>query len=120
MFGGVCVAGAPLSNGLMGGIFQAQGHYLVTRLDDPQWALTRLTERQNEIAARAPQLAPLICRDYSPSTWEEVRSHFTDHTSEGISTDAGGFNPFRPAFRELLPKRSEERRVGKECVGTCR
>src|SRR3546814_10663747 len=75
------------------GAFQAQGHYLVTRLDDPQWALTRLTERQNEIAARAPQLAPLICRDYSPSTWEEVRSHFTDHTSEGISTDAGGFNP---------------------------
>src|SRR3546814_16175365 len=91
--------------------------------------------RQNEIAARAPQLAPLICRDYSPSTWEEVRSHFTDHTSEGISTDAGGFNPFRPAFRELLPKenfleslmrvfdapfRSEERRVGKECVSPCR
>src|SRR3546814_6998798 len=93
------------------------------------WALTRLTERQNEIAARAPHLAPLICRDYSPSTWEEVRSHFTDHTSEGISTDAGGFNPFRPAFRELLPKenfleslmrRPEERRVGNEGVRTGR
>lgn len=104
LFDGLCSSWMLLPYAAWDAAFQAQGHYLVTRLDDPQWALTRLTERQNEIAARAPQLAPLICRDYSPSTWEEVRSHFTDHTSEGISTDAGGFNPFRPAFRELLPK----------------
>jgi hypothetical protein len=104
LFDGLCSSWILLPYGAWDAAFQAQGHYLVTRLDDPQWALTRLTERQNEIAARAPQLAPLICRDYSPSTWEDVRSHFTDHTSEGISTDAGGFNPFRPAFRDLLPK----------------
>ncbi len=104
LFDGLCSSWVLLPYGAWDAAFQAQGHYLVTRLDDPQWALTRLTERQNEIAARAPQLAPLICRDFSPATCEEVRSHFTDRTSEGISTDAGGFNPFRPAFRELLPR----------------
>src|SRR3546814_10749163 len=50
------------------------------------------------------QLARLDRRDESRSTWEGGRRHLTDHASEGISTDAGGFNPFRPAFRELLPK----------------
>ena len=77
---------------------------VVSRLDDPQWALANITERQNEIAARAPQLAPLICRDFSPLSWEELRNHFTSHTSEGINMDAGGFNPFRPAYSELLPR----------------
>ena len=86
--------------------FQAQGSYLVSRLDDSQWALANITERQNEIAARAPQLAPLICRDFSPVSWEELRNHFTSHTSEGINLDAGGFNPFRPAYSELLPRES--------------
>lgn len=104
LFDGLCSSWTLLPYGAWDAAFQAQGYYLVTRLDDPQWALTRLTERQNEIAARAPQLAPLICRDFSPATWEDVRSHFTDHTSEAISTDAGGFNPFRPAFHALLPK----------------
>ncbi|MFC6620256.1 STY4851/ECs_5259 family protein [Novosphingobium panipatense] len=104
LFDGLCSSWTLLPYGAWDAAFQAQGYYLVTRLDDPQWALTRLTERQNEIAARAPQLAPLICRDFSPATWEDVRSHFTDHTSEGISTDASGFNPFRPAFHDLLPK----------------
>lgn len=104
LFDGLCSSWVILPYGAWDSAFQAQGHYLVSRLDDPQWAITRLTERQNEIAARAPQLAPLICRDFSPVTWEEVRSHFTGHTSEGISTDAAGFNPFRPAFRDLLPQ----------------
>lgn len=103
LFDGLCSSWILLPEGAWQAAFQAQGHYLVTRLDDPQWALTRLTERQNEIAARAPQLAPLVCRDFSPATWEEVRSHFTEHTSEGISTEAGGINPFRPVFREMLP-----------------
>lgn len=104
LFDGLCSSWVLLPYGVWDAAFQTQGYYLVTRLDDPQWALTRLTERQNEIAARAPQLASLICRDFSPASWEEVRSHFTGHTCEGIRTDAGGFNPFRPAFRELLPK----------------
>lgn len=104
LFDGLCSSWVLLPCQAWEAAFQAQGFYLVSRLDDPQWALTRITERQNEIAARAPQLAPLICRDFSPSTWEEIRTHFTDHTSEGISTDAGGFNPFRPAFQALLPK----------------
>lgn len=102
LFDGLCSSLVLLPYGAWDAAFQAQGHYLVSRLDDPKWAITRLTERQNEIAARAPQLTPLICRDFSPVTWEEVRSHFTGHTSEGISTDAAGFNPFRPAFRDLL------------------
>ncbi len=104
LFDGICSSWVLLPLSAWDSAFDAQGRYLVSRLDDPHWALTRLSERQNEIAARAPQLAPLICRDFSPATWEEVRNHFTDHTSEGISTDTGSFNPFRPAFSELLPK----------------
>lgn len=104
LFDGLCSSWVLLPHRVWDAAFQAQGCYLVSRLDDPQWALTRITERQNEIAARAPHLAPLICRDFAPLTWDEVRTHFTDHTSEGIGTDAGGFNPFRPDFSELLPK----------------
>ncbi len=103
LFDGLCSSWTLLPEGAWHSAFHAQGHYLVARLDDPQWALTSLTERQDEIVARAPNLAPLICRDFLPETWDEVRSHFADHTCEGISTEAGGVNPFRPAFRELLP-----------------
>jgi hypothetical protein len=104
LFDGLCSSWVLLPYGVWDAAFQAEGHHLVTLLDDPQWAVTRLTERQNEIAARAPQLAPLVCRDFCPASWEEVRGHFTDHTSEGIRTEADGFNPFRPAFQALLPK----------------
>lgn len=104
LFDGLCSSWVLLPHGAWDAAFQAEGRYLVTLVDDPQWAVTRLTERQNEIAARAPQLAPLICRDFCSASWEDVRGHFTEHTSEGISTDADGFNPFRPAFQELLPR----------------
>lgn len=104
VFDGLCSSWVLLPHGAWDAAFQAQGQFLVSRLDDPQWAITRITERQNEIAARAPQLAPLICRTFSPASWEEVRSHFTGHTSEGISTDTAAFNPFRPVFRDLLPQ----------------
>ena len=104
LFDGLCSSWVLLPYRVWDVAFQAQGLYLVNRLDDPQWALTRITERQIEIAARAPHLSPLICRDFAPLTWDEVRTHFTDHTSEGIGTDAGGHNPFRPDFSESLPK----------------
>lgn len=104
LFEGLCSSWVLLPVRAWDAAFQAQGHYLVSRLDDPQWALTSISERQSEIAARAPQLAPLICRDFSPLSWEDVRSHFTNHTSESISTDNGGFNPFRRDFNNLLPK----------------
>ena len=104
LFDGLCSSWSLLPIKAWDTAFQAQGNYLVSRLDDPQWALANITERQNEIAARAPQLAPLICRDFSPLSWEELRNHFTSHTSEGINMDAGGFNPFRPAYSELLPR----------------
>ena len=104
LFDGLCSSWSLLPIKAWDAAFQAQGNYLVSRLDDPQWALANITERQNEIAARAPQLAPLICRDFSPLSWEELRNHFTSHTSEGINMDAGGFNPFRPAYSELLPR----------------
>jgi hypothetical protein len=104
VFDGLCSSWVLLPHGAWDAAFQAQGQFLVSRLDDPKWAITRITERQNEIAARAPQLAPLICRTFSPASWGEVRSHFTGHTSEGISTDTAGFNPFRPVFRDLLPQ----------------
>jgi len=104
VFDGLCSSWVLLPQGAWDAAFQAQGQFLVSRLDDPQWAITQITERQNEIAARAPQLAPLICRTFSPASWDEVRSHFTGHTSEGISTDTAAFNPFRPVFRDLLPR----------------
>jgi hypothetical protein len=104
VFDGLCSSWVLLPHEAWDAAFQAQGQFLVSRLDDPQWAITQITERQNEIAARAPQLAPLICRTFSPASWEEVRGHFTGHTSEGISTDTSGFNPFRPVFRDLLPQ----------------
>lgn len=104
LFDGLCSSWTLLPIGAWDGAFQAQGAFLVSKLDDPQWALANISERQNEIAARAPQLAPLICRDYSPLGWDEVRNHFTSHTSEGINTDSGGFNPFRRDFGELLPR----------------
>jgi len=104
LFDGLCSSWSLLPIKAWDAAFQAQGNYLVSRLDDPQWVLANITERQNEIAARAPQLAPLICRDFSPLSWEELRNHFTSHTSEGINMDAGGFNPFRPAYSELLPR----------------
>src|SRR3546814_19184151 len=84
LFDGLCSSWSLLPIKAWDAAFQAQGNYLVSRLDDPQWALANITERQNEIAARAPQLAPLICRDFSPLSWEELRNHFTSHTSEGI------------------------------------
>ena len=104
LFEGLCTSWVLLPHASWRAAFEAQGHYLVSRLDDPQWALMRITERQNEIAARLPQLAPVICRDFSAATWDEVRDHFTGHTSESINTDGSGFNPFRPAFCDLLPK----------------
>jgi hypothetical protein len=103
LFDGLCSSWTLLPIGAWDTAFQAQGAFLVSKLDDPQWALANISERQNEIAARAPQLAPLICRDYSALGWEEVRHHFTSHTSEGINMDAGGFNPFRPGFGDQLP-----------------
>lgn len=106
LFDGLCSSWSLLPIKAWDAAFQAQGSYLISRLDDPQWALANITERQNEIAARSPQLAPLICRDFSPLSWEELRNHFTSHTSEGINMDAGGFNPFRPAYSELLPRES--------------
>lgn len=83
--------------------FQAQGQFLVERLDDPQWALTIIGERQNEIAARMPQLAPLVCRDFVSSTLKELREHFTNHTSESIDSDGGSQSPFRDDWGALLP-----------------
>lgn len=106
VFDGLCSSWTLLPCSSWETAFQAQGLYLVSRLDDPQWALTRITDRQNEIAARAPVLAPLLCRGYAPEGWNDIRSHFTSHTSESISMDAGGFNPFRPAFSDLLPRES--------------
>lgn len=104
LFDGLCASWTLLPINAWDTAFQAQGAFLVSKLDDPQWALVNISERQREIAARAPQLAALICRDYSPLTRDEVRDHFASHTSEGIDTDAGGFNPFRSEFGELLPK----------------
>jgi hypothetical protein len=104
LFDGLCSSWTLLPIGAWDAAFQAQGAFLVSKLDDPQWALANISERQNEIAARAPQLAPLICRDYSPLDWDDVRNHFTSHTSEGINMDAGGFNPFRRDFGDLLPR----------------
>lgn len=104
LFDGVCSSWTLLPLQAWDQAFHAQGSFLVGKLDDPQWALANIWERQNEIAARAPQLAPLICRDFSPLSWDEVRNHFTSHTSEGINMDAGGFNPFRRDFGDLLPK----------------
>ena len=102
LFDGLCSSWTLLPIGAWDTAFQAQFAFLISKLDDLQWALTNIYERQNEIAARAPQLAPLICRDYSPPGWEEVRNHFTSHTSEGINMDAGGCNPFRHDFADLL------------------
>jgi len=104
LFDGLCSSWTLLPIEVWDAAFQAQGAFLVTRLDDPQWALANISERQNEIAARAPQLAPLICRDYSPLAYDEVRNHFTSHTSESINIGAAGFNPFRDDFGDLLPK----------------
>ncbi|MDT0575598.1 hypothetical protein RM533_05320, partial [Croceicoccus sp. F390] len=103
LFDGLCSSWTLLPIGAWDTAFQAQGAFLVSKLADPQWALANISERQNEIAARAPQLAPLMCRNYSPLAWDEVRHHFTSHTSEGINMDAGGFNPFRRDFGDLLP-----------------
>ncbi|MBV1918769.1 MAG: STY4851/ECs_5259 family protein [Sphingomonadaceae bacterium] len=86
--------------------FEAQGQFLVERLDDPQWALTRIIERQSEITARMPQLAPLICRDYVPSGWEELREHFTNHTCEGINCEGDIQSPFREELGIFLPDES--------------
>lgn len=86
--------------------FQCQGQYLVGKLDDPQWALTSIIERQNEIAARIPRLAPLVCRDYRAPSWNELRDHFTGHTCEGINCDNDIQSPFRIDFADFLPKES--------------
>src|SRR3546814_5603767 len=45
LFDGLCSSWILLPYGAWDGAFQAQGHYLVTRLDDPQWALTRRSEQ---------------------------------------------------------------------------
>lgn len=103
LFDGLCASWTLLPVAAWEAAFQAQGHYLVGRLDDPQWALGIISERANEIAARVPQLAPLVCRDFSPLGWNEVRAHFTNHSSEAIPIDAGGVNPFRRDFSALLP-----------------
>ncbi len=86
--------------------FQRQGQYLVGKLDDPKWALTNISERQNEIAARMPQLAPLVCRDYRAPSWKELREHFTSHTCEGINCDSDIQSPFRKDFADFLPEES--------------
>lgn len=104
LFDGLCSSWTLLPVRAWDAAFQAQGAFLVSKLDDPQWALVNISERQSEIAARAPQLAPLICRDYTPLSWDDVRDHFASHTSEGIDTAAGGFNPFRCEFADLLPR----------------
>jgi hypothetical protein len=104
LFDGLCSSWSILPVSSWHAAFEAQGKYLMSRIDEPHWVLTSIFERQNEIAALAPQLAPLICRDYSPVSWDELRTHFTEHTSEGINTETGGFNPFRPAFGDLLAK----------------
>ena len=106
LFDGLCSSWAILPYRAWETAFETQGKYLYGRIDDPRWVLTSMFERQNEIVARAPQLAPLICRDYLPLSWDDVRSHFTEHTSEGINTDSGAFNPFRPAFGAMLAKES--------------
>jgi hypothetical protein len=99
---GLCNSWTLLPVGAWKAAFETQGQYLFSKLDDPLWVMPTITERENEIAARAPQLAPLICRDYSASSWDEVRDHFTSHTSEGVNAHGGGSNPFRPAFMDLL------------------
>lgn len=104
LFDGLRSSWVLLPHGAWKAAFETQGRYLVSMLDNPQWAITSITERQNEIAARAPQLAPLICRNFSPKPWEEVRAHFTSHTSEGIDGDSGGVSPFRHDFPDLLPE----------------
>lgn len=86
--------------------FEAQGQYLVAKLDDPQWALTSISERQSEISERMPQLAPLVCRDYIPASWEELREHFTNHTSEGINCEGNIQSPFREELGPVLPNES--------------
>ena len=101
---GLCMSWSLLPFGVWKAAFETQGQYLLSKLDDPLWVMPTITERENEIAARAPHLAPIICRDYSANSWDEVRDHFTSHTSEGVNTHGGGFNPFRPAFAELLRK----------------
>lgn len=106
LFDGLCSSWSVLPLTVWDVAFQAQGTFLVSKLDDPQWALTNISERQSEIVARAPQLEPLICREYSPPTYEEVRQHFTNHTSENINVGAAGQNPFRDDFSDLLPKES--------------
>lgn len=99
---GLCMSWTLLPYGAWKAAFETQGQYLLSKLGDPHWVMPTITERENEIAARAPQLAPLICRDYSASSWDEVRDHFTSHTSEGVNTHGGGSNPFRPKFAEHL------------------
>jgi hypothetical protein len=104
LFDGICSSWTLLPVESWDAAFHAQGSFLVNRIDDPKYAVAIIRARQSEIAARAPQLAPLICHDYSPLTWNDVRDHFTGHTSEGINMDTGGFNPFRRDFSELLPQ----------------
>ncbi len=104
IFDGLPSSWTLLSLGAWDAAFQSHGQYLVSRLGDPEWALSRITERQNEIAARAPQLSPLVCRDYRPLAWDDIRLDFTNHTCEGINSDADVQSPFRDDFSALLPK----------------
>ena len=106
LFDGLASSWTLLPKNAWDAAFQAQGTFLVSKFDDLRWAMDNISEREHEIAARAPQLAPLICRDYSPLPYDDVRQHFASHTSDIINMTAGGFNPFRNEFSALLPRES--------------
>ncbi|MBB3763442.1 STY4851/ECs_5259 family protein [Sphingomicrobium lutaoense] len=103
IFDGLCGSWSLVPKSDWDAAFEAHGKYLISMFDDVNWALKQVEERQEHIASRAPQLAPIVCRDYQPLSWGAVREHFVSHTCERINMDAGLSNPFRPDFNDYLP-----------------
>src|SRR3546814_18787287 len=56
--------------------------------------------------------------DYRTQDWPTELRRLTDGRGVELITDPLGGSHWKKSYRAL--RRSEERRVGKECVGTCR
>ena len=63
-------------------------------------------------------LQPIVSFNYGAKLYDRVKKAYTTAISYGLGVSVVAFLAFQFLPRQIV--RSEERRVGKECVSTCR
>src|SRR3546814_14686449 len=87
----------------------------VARWAQPQWAVRRAQCRARPDGRRWAGVD--CCRFAVPAAFSAADAH---GDAPGVHAVAGAHRPARVSARTAIGLRSEERRVGTECVSTCR